>query len=592
MAGRRTCSDRRGLLHAVLGVIGILLLASPQMTAVAPADDAPSVTVMHAGADVLLKDLQFLSSLTTPKEQSAWKKIIDKEEGVLEIFLLGIDRARPMQLDILLGNNTQRFRMYFPISDFELFESENLGGFDIQTKKIATNFFQLSGGGYAGFLRYLHKYAIIAESRDDLPAELNDPAAVLKPLLEKHYSVAVDIRNAAAGREARLQSMAELRKNLSDAIKRKATETEAEFALRKAAFDAQMDELERFFVDASQITLGIVLDYAKRDARLDINLQAIPDTPLANDIQALNQRPSYFASLKKSDSAIFFGKLNFPLTEMRQANLLKQFEYARIVAAERVQKDESRSADQKKKAVETIDAFYDLLVDGTKKGVLDGFIEIRQDEAGRRVFLAANQAPDGTRMRKVLQLYAQSKTGRAVEFDVATVAEVKIHRLQPSRELEGLTDFLGDRSAFYVGTSEDVIWYATGHDALNQLKATITKWHEGRNASPNNAESPSTDGTFAEMFIKSGAWFQYLDERRKKREAKAPPKKLTATEKAAKQEREKLLRLALEACQTGDDTVSGHLKRVGDHVEGEVRFGESLLRLVSKIVADFANENL
>jgi len=296
--------------------------------------------------------------------------------------------------------------------------------------------------------------------------------------------------------------------------------------------------------------------------------------------------------LKKSDSAIFFGKLNFPLTQMRHTNLLKQFEQARAVAVERIQKDSSRSADQKQKGEEAISAFYDLLVDGTEKGILDGFIEIREDGAGRRVFVAANRAPDGTRMKKILQLYSEGKPGRAVELDVATVENVAIHRLQPSREFEGLNDFLGDRSAFYVGTSQDVIWYATGHDALNQLKATIARWQKERAASAKKTEPNGTDGIFAETFIKCGPWFRYLDERRKKRDAKAPPKKLTAAEKAAKQEREKLLRLALEACQTGDDTISGHLARVGDHVEGEVRFGECLLRLVSKIVADFADENL
>ena len=109
-----------------------------------PADEkAPSVTVMHASADVLVKDLELLAGLASAKEQAGWKKVIDKDEGVLEIFLLGIDRTRPVSVDVLLGGPSERLRMNFPIDDFEFFVKENVGGFGIKTKKLATNFFHL-----------------------------------------------------------------------------------------------------------------------------------------------------------------------------------------------------------------------------------------------------------------------------------------------------------------------------------------------------------------------------------------------------------------------------------------------------------------
>ena len=574
----------------------VLLLSLLPVASAEEQESVPSVTIMHAGAETLLKDLRLLSSLTTPKEQAGWKKIIDPEEGILEIFLLGIERTKPMRVDVLLDGASERLRMSFPIADFDMFVEENLGGFDIELKKIGTNFFQLSGGGFEGFVRYISKYAVFGEGRGDVPADLKDPLLDIKPLVDKKYSVAAQVKNAAAGQDARRKAIGQLRENLDDVLKKKSTESDDEFALRKAAFQSQMDEVERFFVDASQIVFGVATNEKSKNAYLDVILEAIPDTDLERDIQQLLQKPSYFARITRSKTAILFDKTNLPLNEMRKTNLLTQFKHARAVSIELLKAEEGRSDEQRQKGIETVNAFFDMLEAGTKDGLVDGFVEVRQDAAGKRIALAGNVTPDGTKMEKVLELFAQAKAGRSVERNVDKVGDVAIHKVNPAGEFSALEDLFGKDVVIYVGTSPKSLWYACGAGSLDELKSAIASVAPTKVESvakdKATAGSKETGTTFGELYVKCGPWIQFLDERQKRRDTQTTDTKLTDAEKTAKERQTKLRRLAVEAFETGDDAITVELNRVENRVEGRIEFAPGLLRFVGKVVADFANENL
>ncbi len=552
------------------------------------ADRVPTVTVMVEGADSVLKDLQFLASLVSPEEQAAWKKIIDKDEGILEIFLLGVDRTRPVQVDVLLDREGQRFRMFFPFDDFQSFVSDNLGGFEIEAKQIATDLYQLSGGGFEGYMRRVHGYAVIADKREDLPADLPNPTERLAHLLKAGYVVAAEIRNDAAGQADRQQAIQELRRNVLDAIKQKSNESEAQYRLRKAAVQSQLDEVERFFVEASRISVGLALDRDKKAARLDLVLEALPNTHLAKDIDLLNRNPARFFQVQKHSDAFLFVKVKFPLNEMRQSYLQAQLDGVRDVELEELAGEKDRTDEQKQKARQMIQLLHEIGTDLLKTGQWDGFLELRQNASSQRTLLAGLAVPEAKRLEQALQLYSESKSGRVVEMNVDEVGGLKVHKVQPSRNVPLLSEFWGEPSPVYVAVGEQEVWVATGADALSALKAAVTELQKaGEPTTPS-----STDGEFVQFFVRCGPWLQFWDEQAAKQASAAKQARLSESEKAAREQAAKFRRLGIDACRTGDDTITGRLKRVGDRVEGEVEFGDALLKFVSKVVADFAKENL
>ncbi|HSG68783.1 MAG TPA: hypothetical protein VLA12_00125, partial [Planctomycetaceae bacterium] len=92
------------------------------------ADDAPSITIMHSGSNRLKEDIKFILSLTNAAEQKQWKVI---EEHLDEVFLLGIDGARPLRIDMISQNNKMETRTSFPVSKKDDFlENLNLFGID------------------------------------------------------------------------------------------------------------------------------------------------------------------------------------------------------------------------------------------------------------------------------------------------------------------------------------------------------------------------------------------------------------------------------------------------------------------------------
>ena len=547
-------------------------------------EKTPTVSVMIEGADPLLKDLQFLASLTTTKEQEAWKKIIDKDEGILEIFLLGVERQKPLGLDILLGTEGQRYRFLVPFEDFDSFVSDNLGGFEVQAKQIEPNFYKLSGGGLDGFLRKLHGYAVMAEKREDVPASFPDPLQTLKPLKEGGYVLLAEIKNSKEGRDSRRQAIEQLGRNMVDALKQKPDETTAAFNLRKTALLWQIDEFKRFFADASHIAIGLKLNHQKKNAVVNLTLEALPKTELEKDVQLLNTKPSRFFVVQKHSDAILFAKIRFPLNKMRQQYLQKEVDLLRDAKLEQLTKDSKRTDQQKEKAKEAVKLLHQIGTDFAKYAMIDGFVEIRQTAPGVRTVLVGLAVPGATRMEQVLKLFAESREGRQSKLNVAEVGKVKIHQLEPADVPQILSDFSPGK--IYVATGENELWLAAGSDALARLKEAVKELEQ---QTTKDSADPATDGDFYQFSFRCGPWFRFWDEQAKKSQNNS---NLTEAEKTAREEAANLRKLAIEACQTGDDTISGTLKRTGNRVEGTMQLNESVLRFISKVVADFADKNL
>lgn len=544
-------------------VFAILVLAVLPPICVAD-DSVPSVVTMQRGGDELLADLEYLVKLDTKLGAVQWENI----SVTLDTFLQGIDRTKPIRIDILLGGEQERYRPAFPVANRGQFE-QNVSLFGIDIKKAGTNPLIGLDGAFLGFMRYVSGYAVIGEQKVDLPANLPDPAAALKPLLAKGYDVAADIRNAKDGQEDRRKAIRVVRENLLDALKQAEDESDDEFALRTLALTHQMDEIERFFVESSQITMGWTTDVPKKEARFDLDLTAIPETSLEGSIHLLGEKASEFAGVKRSENAILNVRINHPLDEMRKANFLKMFEKLRSSSVNKIESLEERTDEQKTHAKSASDLLFDVMDAGAKSGQLDGFVDVRAHDSGKHTVVGGIVATETEKIPQILELIPQIDPERKVEMNVDSQGDVAIHSVNvPESERADFEDLFGSPAIGYIGVSDSAIWYAAGVDAVKSLKSAIE-------AAAVKSDSEDEQRKIFDFYVKVGPWIELLDRKR-----------------GEKGENIDVRQMAIKAFKDGNDTIIGSLVRNGEQVNGRVVYNEGILRFVGSMIAKISKENL
>lgn len=559
----------------IVRLLVVLIVAAGFASPATAQESAPNVTSMLSSTEELLKDLEFVLSLTNKKEQQQWPVI---KEYFEDIFLLGIDRTKPLRIDVIFGGDTQRYRWSFPIKSFRQFRG-NLDTFEINSRRVrrAQNLYRLEMDAnpgarkkkdVIGYLRYKYRYALIGEKRADVPFQLPDPRKAIAPLLEKGYDLALHMQNTAEGQDDRRKSFQNnIRFKQLAAVKQKKDESKDDFALRKLLTEHLLDEFERYYVEASQLTLGGTTDAPKQEARLDIELSPIKGTPLETNIQLLGQKPSNFANIEQSKNPILSGRINFPLDQMRQINLLELSGLLRLIARNKTDASTKLNAGEKANRKQAADLFFDMLDAGTKTGLVDGFVEAHANNSGKNTLIGGIKAADGNAAIDILKLLENAKMSEEVKLEFDEEGNVKIHKVVvPAEKQDDFKDFFGDDAAVYVGTTQDTVWIAAGENAMAELKSAIQKAgmpHTGK-----------TDDPFVDLDIKLGPWTELLHKQRGKKGDPA------------------LRRMALAAFKPGDDTLTLRLWRIEDQIKGGMLLKPGILRFAGKVIADFSKKNL
>jgi len=549
-------------------VLGLTLPASAD-------GEMPTITIVLNSPKELLSDLEYIIKLAGEDGEDQWETISE----TLEVFLGGIERGKPLRVDILTNEGVE-YRISVPVDDIESF-IENLDSFGATAEDAGKDLYELGGDLFeeeAAWMQVSKGYAILSLNKK-LVQEF-DPTKGLADLAKKH-DLGVRVENSKDGQEARREFVQELAEQLLAGLEKKDGEAQGDFDFKKRLLQTQLQEGERFFAEAAKLVLGWTTDQEAGEGRLALELTAIGETELLKSIEMLGEKASYFEKIAKPDDAILFGKLNHPLDDMRKKNISDLIELARKAGLSKIEDAETRSDDEKAKGTEGLGMFLDMLNDGVKAGVADGFVQVR-DNDGKHTMVGGIATPDGTKMIEFLNLFAAGKKTREVKLDVDSDGDVKIHSVSvPEKYQDLFTAFFSEDTKLYVGTSKEAVWFSTGHNAVAEMNAGI---------SAVNAEGEAeVSKTFIELFVKVGPWIKFIDERRVKAEKENPP---SDDEKEANAMRDKLRSMAIEAFDKGDDTIHTTIGRVDDHVEGVTKFGKGILRFIGMAIADFAEQTL
>jgi hypothetical protein len=545
----------------------------------------PKVSIVHRGVDTLKADLKSLIDLTSEAEQEQWLNLQD----YLDLFAIGIDTERPIRVDILTGIQPTAYMIWLPYPEDGHFDlRDNLNSFEFETRRDPQdeNLFRFLPPDQ-GWLRILPdiRYAVLVFTtpQDDallkqLLMKAGDPLPEVQSLLDTGASMGVQLINgetSAEDQQKRRDSFAELRDVSMDAVQKRPDESETEYALRRLALSNQLDELERLMVESEALKGWVALDRENNTAELKFTATAIAETSLAVTISEFNQHPDAFAAVAPMEGAVFSGRLNHPIDELRQKNALAFIDLLGKDIDGRVAESTKLSTTEKDATLKLFHGLADLISEGIKTGNVNGFTESKPDGAGDFTTVSAVSSPNAAKLVDILPLLTQAGKDNTVELNIESVDGVTIHKIALAKGFVDLIDrIFGDSRDLYIGTSDSHVWLASGEGSLDLLKSMIQSIKEPES----NKRTLTASINLLPWVVR---WKQIADEKEQPEDAEA-----------RQQWRESLRRLgdAVEALKT-DDSLSIDIPVTEEMVSGQFKFDTGLLRFVGKEIAAFTKEN-
>ncbi len=535
-------------------------------------DVSPQATIVQSNAENLLEDVDTILGLTNAIEKKQARII---KEYLEQIFLVGVDRTKPIRMDVHFEGGKIEYRPHFPISNFKDFMG-SVNAFGIASRRVGFLTYQLKNA-YTGYVLYKNRYASFAENRAVLPEKtFPNPVTVIEPLLALDHDIATEFKNSATGADAlkarRKEFVDNFRKELLAAVKKKKDESDDDFALRKLAAEQQLDDIERFYVETANFTGGWTTDNSTGNGQLEGTLAAIPDTALAKMMGMLGKKHSQFAALAKPEKSILHLRVNHPLDEMRKEHFKQFFAALRSRSDNRTDQREKLNATQKqnrKKINDLLHQFFDV---NTEAGLGDVYVDVQQIGENKRTLIAGFAVADdqGPTIEQVIDLLPKVNPEHEITKSVAKQGDVVIHQIEvTTREQPHFDRFFGtEKGALLVGIGPNTIWLAAGVNAQEDLVAVVRQTQEGEH-------SDQVSPVFFSLEIALKPWID-LRARRADAESGDPV----------------LRKQAVESFNEDDDQLTVEMKVENGEIKGKLITQPGILRLAGKLAAEFSKEQL
>ncbi|MEZ5943991.1 MAG: hypothetical protein R3C18_21555 [Planctomycetaceae bacterium] len=601
--------------------LAFVLAGCTLLAGVTLAEDKPTHIVAGvSGANDVLRDLKYIV-VELAKKDDAWENVVEPN---ITIFLIGVDEARPVRFDALLDDSAEfRTLPMIPISNLKDFLNDNLNPIGIIPKRNRRDkdLYELTGDVMTGWLRHLPDggaYAVISKEQNDVPKDMEHPAESHKELVEKGYLLFAHLKNEPETAEGRAKAFGTFSSNVTDGIQKRPDETKEAYELRKIWSKQQMDQLRQWFVECGEFEAGLTIDSEAKQSVADLLFSALPDTDLSKAIGKLGSEPSYFAAVEAPENAVASLRMHFWLNPSMSERYKEIYSLTKPVAEQIIQKDEEASDEVKAARVEFSNLLLKIMTESVDVGVVDLFADLAPSGNAHNLLLGVRCSGQES-ITEALKVFP--KTEKDVEFtaDVAEVEGVKIHQLKLTKSVgASLKEFYGETAGtIYFGVGPEAFWVASGDNALEHLKATITK--------VSTAEKGESDNVLASMHVQALPLVKLLDgmaseeggldllEEMRKRGLLAPKAEEAKDDKKddskkgeeskdrtqRRQQRTQQLQnfkwrpIALEELAKQDGTFDFEFKRTSEGtLTGKATSSEGLLRTFGALIAVFAEENL
>ena len=546
------------------------------------------ITVAHPGFNLLKSDLKKTIDLTTPGEQKQWENI----EGYIDTFIIGIDEAREVQVQVMTGISPAGILFCVPLqaaSDPSRAFRENLDslGYRITRNPADRTTYSIeSDANEYGWMKVdaelQYAFFMITTDKALLP-QLKE--RVLKPALTPttlDENMIAEIKNTDVSDAAithRVNAFKPIRDDNMALIKQRPDEKATTFQLRQSSARRLYDEAERIMSQGDQLLMTLTLDRTPADlpkVSLRTILTAIPGTVLEATIAEHGTQSDAFAGLKRLQGSALSLRASHPLDNVRKEHLKETLTLVRADLEARLAANKTRTDVEKAAFNKFVAGVVSVLESSVTSGHLNGFIESVADGKDGFTTVAAFVAPSAADLNQILPLLTDAGKGNDVQLNLAKVGDVDIHKIQIAEGFIDIFDRLfGAHSDMFIGVGPQKVWIATGQDGLATLKSTITTVGEP-------AANPVVFRVDGNML----PWAKRIDAAAKDEK----PGVLTADEEKLRRERARVRERAVAALITEDD-FSLVISREGSTWVGEFTSNTGLLRFVGKMMSAFSKEN-
>lgn len=566
-----------------------LVLLFGLLTGIANAQPEARVRAVVPSVEAFENDLKWLIELSPDASlHKQWKTL---KEDILDAFTQGVDLTKPISVDVVFRKDEIAYEFRIPI--------ESLGGnngflaglkgmgFKVVEVKKGTHYTFAEKKDQAPFyLRYDKNYAWISKAK--IPEPPPSPVQDLQPLLAVEKDIVASLRNDAAGLKERRESFKNLRKQFEALVKLRRNEDPSAYELRKLVLKNQLDEGEKFLVEAEELLVTWnTVAMSPGVARGEISLTSLPGTDLQKSIEMLNAQPSDFANVTLHDNPIAQIRVNFAVDPQRIENIRKFYKTLRPIFESEIPKLAGLDEAEKTATKQAANKFLDMMRDGLDNGAIDLFADGFAVEKDKNVMVCGVKAADGTVADEIVKLLPSFEGEWKVKLAAEKHGGVTIHEITVPKTLQpAFQKIFAGETVFYVGTSKTAVWGAAGSDCLKYLQSAIDQSTE--------KASDKVDPVFVSYQFKLDQIVNLLELAQQVAPKKAAPpaakdKEQQAREKEERQRQkdlEKYRKLAQDAMGDCTALLQGELKRTGNKVEGYLELNECVLKFVGSMIAD------
>ena len=449
-----------------IALASMLLVAMP--LAATHAQDKPVAVVSISPVKKILSDTQYLADAANQSDFGRMAAIMSAP------FTQGIDKTRP--IGVVLMTDGQQFKPFgfIPVSDFDsllLIVKEQFGppqdmGDDIKLLATPVPLFVKKAGDWA----------YVSNDMETLGTVPEDPAAMLKTL-PTEYDLAVQAYPANIPELYRTMFLEQIKEGVRLSLQQLPDETDEEYAARKAQLNAQMDEINKFFTDTSELTIGWNVDAAQEGTYLDIVYTANEGSDLAKQVELSKGLTTEYSGFT-SDSAAVSLQMTSKLGEEDIEKVAKQINDVRDQAIRQLESEGELEGDELESAKKIVDLLVDTGVETIRTGSIDSAMML--DFPGDKLMMVAGMhVADGARVedgfKEMAKLLESEEDFPAVKWEAESYQGIRFHVMEiPLKDSPASAkEVLGDKPVFVLGVGERSVYFAVGTDAIAQLKKAI-----------------------------------------------------------------------------------------------------------------------
>ncbi len=444
----------------------VLLASSP-----AQAQDAkPLAVVAFNSIDNLFEDADFLGGLAGQPDLSL------QYQPMLKGFTPGLDHTKPIGVILQAEGSSFTGAIYVPVSDLRALLAF-LKNFGITSEDAGDGTYTISGQGQTFHARESNGWAMISPTVQMLESLPDNPAELLGALT-KDYDIGVRAHVQNIPEAYKQIGFDNLQIGMERGLNKLDSETDEEFAERKALTRIQVDQIKEQIQDLDTLTMGIAIDSEQQRTIFDFVYKAVAGSKLAKQIE-LNSNPrTDFAGFYQPDAAMMMSFVS-KIAEADLAQADQGFEAMQKQIESKIREETGSQSPEERELINSIIAdFAEAFKATVHKGKMDGGAVLNVS-SNSLSFVAGGFIGDPAKVEsglKKLEAYTKKENPGflGVAWNSASHADVQFHTfslpIPNDVDIETTRRLFGDKVEMAVGIGKDSAYFAAGRDCLGAIK--------------------------------------------------------------------------------------------------------------------------